>query len=99
MSLPTEFRTEAQDEYNEAIDWFEAFRPGGGARFEAAVEATLARIAANPRMHAVVLADVRKTVVSGYPYYCVYYRERPADVEVLSVFHTSRDPSIWQARV
>lgn len=99
MSLPITFQPAAEDEYAEAIDWFEGLRPGDGARFEAAVEATLTRIAANPRLHAVVVAGVRKAVVSGYPYYCVYYRERAADVEVLSVFHTSRDPTIWQGRV
>ncbi|MBX9626771.1 MAG: type II toxin-antitoxin system RelE/ParE family toxin [Gemmataceae bacterium] len=99
MSLPITFQPAAEEEYAEAIDWFEALRPGGGAKFEAAVEATLARIGANPRLHAVVLADVRKAVVSGYPYYCVYYRERPADIEVLAVHHTSRDPAIWRGRV
>lgn len=57
------------------------------------------RIAANPRMHAKVRGDVRKAIVRGYRYYCVFYRERADHVEVLSVFHTSRDPSIWQDRV
>jgi hypothetical protein len=35
--------------------------------------------------------------VRGFPY-CVYYREESSLVRVLSVFHTSRDPSIWQSR-
>lgn len=99
MSQPVELRPDARVEYLEAIDFFEALRAGDGARFEAAVEATFARIAANPRMHAIVRGDVRKALVSGYPYYCVYYRERPADIEVVSVFHTSRDPAVWQGRV
>jgi plasmid stabilization system protein ParE len=41
--------------------------------------------------------DVRKAVVNGFPY-CLYYREEPSQVRVLAVFHTSRDPSIWQSR-
>lgn len=99
MSLPITFQPAAEDEYDEAVGWFEALRAGDGARFEAAVVATLARIAANPRLHAVVMAGVRKAVVTGYPYYCIYYRELPGQVEVLAVHHTSRDPAIWQGRV
>ena len=41
--------------------------------------------------------NVRRGVVRGYPY-CIYYREEPTQVRVLSVFHTSRDPTIWQSR-
>jgi plasmid stabilization system protein ParE len=55
------------------------------------------RVAGLPQLHAAVFGDVRKAVVKGFPY-CVYYREEPAQVRVLAVFHTSRDPNIWQSR-
>jgi plasmid stabilization system protein ParE len=48
-------------------------------------------------MHSVVFADIRKAVVVRFPY-CVFYRAEPTRVQVISVFHTSRDPSIWQGR-
>ena len=99
MSLPVILRPEARDDYDVAFDWFEARRPGDGVAFVKAVQEVFDRIGENPRLHAVVYGDVRKAVVSGYPYYCVYYRERSDHVEVLSVFHTSRDPNIWQSRV
>ncbi len=47
---------------------------------------------------AAVYGDVRKAVVRRFPY-VVLYREDAAEVVVIAVFHTSRDPSIWQARV
>ena len=56
------------------------------------------RIAANPLIHQVVFADIRKGVVRRFPY-CVFYRPHPDRVEVIAVFHSSRDPSIWQRRV
>ena len=65
--------------------------------FVARVQKVFDRIAVNPRMHAVALADIRKAVVTRFPY-CVYYRADDTRVEVLAVFHTSRDPSIWQGR-
>ena len=97
MSLPVTLWDEAQAEFDDAGDYYEARRPGLGADFVAAVQAVFDRIAVNPRIHAVVYRDVRKAVVKGFPY-CVFYFEEPTRVVVTSVFHTSRDPAIWQGR-
>lgn len=97
MTLPIVFRRAARGEFDEAADWYEQRQPGLGARFTAAVQRVIDLIAANPRLHAKVFQDVRKGVVSGFPYN-VYYREEPRRVLIIAVFHTSRDPSIWQRR-
>lgn len=98
MSLPLAFRRAARYEFDEASDWYEQRRTGRGALFTAAVQEVLDRIADQPRFYALAFEDAREAPVSGYPY-CVYYREEPNQVLVLAVFHTSRDPSIWQSRV
>src|SRR5438105_4881850 len=90
-------RQPARTEYDAAGDWYEQQRPGLGAEFTEAVQKVFDRIAVQPRLHAVILRDIRKAVVRGFPY-CVYYRERPSAVVVVSVFHTSRDPAVWQSR-
>jgi plasmid stabilization system protein ParE len=95
--LPVVLRAEAQTEFDEAFDWYEARRPGLGVDFATQVRAVFDRIAANPQLHAVVFADVRKAVVQRFPY-CVYYRAEAARVQVLAVFHNRRDPAIWQGR-
>jgi plasmid stabilization system protein ParE len=98
MSLPVVFRRAARAEFDDAADWYEGRRVGLGAAFTAAVQRVLDRIAAQPDFYPQVYADVREALVSGFPY-CVYYREEPGRVLVLSVFHTARDPSVWQGRV
>jgi plasmid stabilization system protein ParE len=98
VSLPVALRAEAQAEFDDAFDWYEARRPGLGVAFAAQVRDVFNQIAANPRLHAMVFADVRKAVVPRFPY-CVYYRVEPTRIRVLSVFHSRRDPSIWQGRV
>lgn len=98
MSLPVVFLPEARDEFDNAADWYENRQTGAGAKFTRAVDAVIALLANNPRIHAVVLQDVRKAIVPGYPY-CVYYREESGNLVVLAVFHTSRDPADWQGRV
>jgi plasmid stabilization system protein ParE len=50
-------------------------------------------------MHAAVRGSVRRSPLRGYPYYVLYYREHADHIEVLSVFHTSRDPKSWQKRI
>ncbi len=97
MSLPVILRPEARREYDDAFDFYESRRAGLGPRFAVRVNEVLTRIGKTPRMHALVRGDVRKAVVTKFPF-CVYYRELADRVEVISVFHTSRDPADWQDR-
>lgn len=97
MRLPIVFRRAARAEYDDAADWYDQRRAGLGAAFTAEVQRVLDQIAVQPGFYTQVYQDVREALVSGYPY-CVYYREEPGRVVVLSVFHTARDPSIWQGR-
>ena len=97
MSLPVVLEPEAQAEFDDGYDFYAARRVRLGRAFADAVEDVLRRIGATPKMHAVVRGDARKAVVPGFPY-CVYYIEEPTEVRVISVFHTSRDPKIWQSR-
>ena len=97
MSLPIVLRAEAEAEFDEAFDFYDARRAGLGADFTAEVQDVFDRISTNPLIHQEVFADIRKAVVRRFPY-CVYYRPHADRVEVIAVFHTSRDPSIWQDR-
>lgn len=97
MSLPIRFLPEARAEYDAAADWYEEQKTGLGVDYIARVRMVLNNIAGNPQLHAAVYGDVRKVRVSRFPY-VILYREEPGEVIVISVFHTSRDPSIWQSR-
>jgi plasmid stabilization system protein ParE len=97
VSLPVVLRDEAQAEFDEAFDYYEAQQAGLGVDFLTRVQRVFDRIAANPLMHGVVLSDIRKAVVSRFPY-CVFYRPHADRIEVIAVFHSRRDPSIWQGR-
>ena len=97
MSLPVVLRDEAQAEFDEAFDFYEGQRPGLGVKFAAQVQTVFDLIGATPQMHAVVFADVRKAAVARFPYR-VFYRAEATQVQVLAVFHSARDPAIWQGR-
>jgi plasmid stabilization system protein ParE len=97
MSLPVVLRAEAQADFDDAFDWFERQRPGLGVDFAARVQEVFDRISANPLLHQVVFKDVRRAVVKRFTY-SVFYRVEASQVLVLAVFHSKRDPSIWQGR-
>lgn len=96
MSLPVILDPEARSEFDSSYDWYEQQRTKLGEQFADQVQVVFDRIGVNPRMHAAVFGAVRKAVVRRFPY-CVYYREEPACVWVIAVYHTSRDPDDWLA--
>jgi plasmid stabilization system protein ParE len=98
MSLPIRLLAEAREELDAGIDWYEEQREGLGDLFLTRVDEALSRIGTFPEMHGRVFGEVRKAVVQRFPY-IVLYRIEPSEVVVISVFHTSQDPSIWQRRV
>jgi len=98
VKLPIVLRAEAEVEFDDSFDWFNARRTGRGLEFAAAIENVLNKIAANPLIGPVVFADIRKCVVRRFTFN-VYYRPHFNWIEVVAVFHTSRDPKIWKGRV
>ena len=97
MKRPIRFLPEAKAEFDEAADRYEWHQSGLGVEFVRRVRAVLVRVAANPRFYATVYQDVRKAAIKRFPF-VVLYREELGEVLVISVFHTSRDTSVWQSR-
>ncbi|MGC1274016.1 MAG: type II toxin-antitoxin system RelE/ParE family toxin [Planctomycetaceae bacterium] len=97
MNLAIDFLRSARAEFDSAADWYEERQTGLGPEFTAAVQRVLDRIVSQPDFYPPVWDDIREALIRGFPY-CVYYREVPEQVLVLAVFHTSRNPAIWQRR-
>jgi plasmid stabilization system protein ParE len=97
MSLPIIFRRDARREFDQAYDWYEKHKAKLGEEFSESVHKVLERIAAHPQIHQCVYQDVRRAVLERFPY-CVFYRVEKTRIRILAVFHTRRDPTIWQAR-
>ena len=99
------FRTEpeASTELEKAALWYESQRPGLGAEFLDAIDATLDRIAtwpqAAPRVSG-VSGDVpaRKAPVSGFPYH-IAYLDMPDTIRILAFAHDRREPGYWHSRL
>jgi toxin ParE1/3/4 len=98
LTLPLTLRALARAEFDEAFNWYEERQPGLGVWFVGRVHGVFDRIVESPELYPRVHGDVRRAVVSRTPY-VVFYTVRPHRNVVLSVFHSSRDPRIWQSRL
>jgi len=97
MSLAVSFLRAASVELVEASAWYESRQQGLAFEFMAEIERCISQAADNPLQFAIARADIRRVVVRRFPY-CVYFRAEPQRIVVLAVFHSSRNPSIWQDR-
>jgi plasmid stabilization system protein ParE len=97
MSLPVVLRPEARAEFDDAFDWYEQQRPGLGVDFVTQVQEAFDRISAAPEQYAQIFHDIRRVVVRRFPY-SIFYKVESQQVVVLAVFHSRRNPRIWQER-
>ena len=88
----------ARNEFDRASSWYDKQRAGLGNSFISAIGEILDRVSLHTDFYPQVFLDVREAAVSRFPY-CIYYRVDGLGVLVISVFHTSRNPSVWQRRV
>jgi plasmid stabilization system protein ParE len=94
MTLPVVFRRRFQDDLGAGFDWYEEHRSGLGEEFLSAVQSTLRSIEQFPEMFVFIHRDVRRAIVSRFPF-AVFYLVESRRVVVLRVLHTARDPKLW----
>ncbi len=97
MTLPVIFRPEPQTEFDADAGWYEARQLGLGEDFVEEVQKTLDHIVQHPERFAIAARDIREAPVARFPYY-IYYRVRADRIKIIAVFHTARNPIIWQRR-
>ena len=98
MTLLVSFRQAARSEFMEAAAWHESKRPLLGVEFIAEVERCVALAAERPKLYPVVYRDLRRVSTKRIPY-GIYFDVMAQRIVVVAVFHSSRDPLIWQGRV
>lgn len=97
MILPVRLRPEALQDLKEAWQWYEARREGLGEELRACIDAAMAEIARSPLACRKVRGEARRKLIRRFPYAVIFLVEAE-HVEVLAVFHSSRDPRRWQKR-
>jgi len=92
------FAEAANNELNDACDWFEQQQSGLGARFRRDVREAALLIAKAPLLFPVELEDVRRYVLNRFPY-TLRYVLRGDEVWIMAVSHQHRRPDYWVDRL
>ena len=94
MSLPVVYRPKVGRDLAAGFGYYEGESQGLGKKFLNAVDSAFDAIERYPEMFARVHGEVRRAIVSRFPY-AVFYHVETKRVVVLTVLHTARDPKLW----
>jgi toxin ParE1/3/4 len=87
----------AQEDLNNASDFYELKRSGLGIRFIEAFEKTSEIILLGPAMFAIRYKNIRALSVVGFPYN-IYYFVLNEQVNVIGIIHQKQHPKTWKKR-
>jgi plasmid stabilization system protein ParE len=91
------FTPEADADLTEAREWYSHQRAGLDLEFMDSVDEALSRVVRNPQSFPIVYRDLRRVVVRRFPF-AVFYSLTSEQILVTAVFHSRRDPELWQSR-
>jgi toxin ParE1/3/4 len=92
------FTPRATADIETAFNWYEQQRDGLGGEFETAVRQALDLVENMPELGPIVQQDVRRVLISRFPY-AVYYRVTDAAIEIRACLHQRRSPRVWRRRL
>src|SRR5262245_46054005 len=99
MNLPFVFKPEALREFEEAVAWYEAQRPGLGRQFATEVEVVLHKAQASPERFRRIRGTARKIRLRRFNKYSIYFAVKDDAFAVLAVFHAARNPVHLEQRL
>jgi plasmid stabilization system protein ParE len=88
----------AQEEINEAFDWYFRRSPEAADAFLTEIGASLAQIASHPQLYSTYTKNTRRRVLSGFPY-SVIFQLKDDIILVVAVAHAKRRPGYWRKRI
>lgn len=90
---------EALKDIQEATDWYNKQLQGLGSRLQKQVIVQINSLKSNPSAYAVRYAEVRCMIIKKFPFMVHFTTdENQKLVEVFAIYHTSRNPKIWEER-
>jgi toxin ParE1/3/4 len=80
------------------VAWYDERREGLGTEFAAEVEKTIGRISREPLAFQLIENGLRQALIRRFPF-MILFIDTDDQIEVVAVFHTSRNPQVWKSRM
>jgi plasmid stabilization system protein ParE len=90
--------SQAQEEINEAFEWYFKRSPEAADGFLTEIGASLAQIVSHPQLYPIYTKNTRRRVLAGFPY-SVIFQEKADTILVVAVAHAKRRAGYWRGRV
>ena len=90
-------RKAAQDDIEDAFEWYRSQSPTAAVRFLVAVDEVLVAIGERPESFPIVTGVLRRALLRRFPY-AVYFKVSDRTIAVVGVVHGHRHPRTWLRR-
>ncbi len=98
VSLVIEFTFAAEVEALQAFLWYETIKKGLGEDFKASVDLKIKLLQQNPQVYSFIYKDIRSAKIKTFPYKLIY-RVFETKIQIIAIFHHSRNPKEWRKRI
>ena len=88
---------EAEIDFDKSYEYYYEDNPKIADALFKIINIGFENIKQNPYSYPIAYKDVRKYVVKRFPF-VIYYRTIDSLIQVIAIFHTSRNPEIWNER-
>ena len=85
----------AEKDIKDSKSWYNLQKDSLGKELQREIKETVFRVKENPLQFPKVKAQIRKAYVNKFPY-IILYTINNQKINVFAVFHTSRDPNVWE---
>ena len=93
-----ELSDEAEVDFDKSYKFYSEDSPKVADTFFKQINLGFDIIKQNPKSFLLAHKDIRKYVVKKFPF-VIYYRIVHTVIQVIAIFHTSRNPEIWNERI
>ena len=89
----------AQQDLDDAYNWYEEQNQGLGKEYIRCIDAKMASIQRNPLQYQVVFREqVRRALVNRFPF-SIYFVMDSDMITVMAILHQRRSPQSWKSRI
>ena len=90
---------DALQDIQKATDWYNQQLEGLGYRFEKQVKSSINSLKKNAKLYTIRYGDVRCVMIKKFPFMIHFtINNKQFLIEIFALFHTSRNPKIWEKR-
>jgi len=98
MSYRIEFLDIAEDEIDDAVEWYNGQKTNLGAEFVLALDNLFEYLVETPTIFPIVHKEMHRATLPNFPYSIIFEIHNPDVILILGVVHQKREPKRWMKR-